>query len=70
MTLPAADPVHLPSLLRDLGLASSGSEARRLIEQGAVKVNGQRIDSDEVTRATLVGAVLQVGKRRFVKFTG
>jgi tyrosyl-tRNA synthetase len=69
VTLPAADPVHLPSLLRDLGLTSSGSEARRLIEQGAVKVNGQRIDSDEVTRATLVGAVLQVGKRRFVKFT-
>ena len=65
--LPAGDPVHLPSLLRELGLASSGSEARRLIEQGAVKVNGQKVLSEEVARTDLVGAVVQVGKRRFMK---
>lgn len=68
--LPAGDPVHLPSLLRDLGLAASGSEARRLIAQGAVKVNGQRVLADEVARKELVGAVVQVGKRRFVKLSG
>ena len=67
--LPAGDPVHLPSLLRDLGLAASGSEARRLIEQGAVKVNGQKILSEEVARSDLAGAVVQVGKRRFIKLT-
>lgn len=67
--LPAGDPVHLPSLLRDLGLAASGSEARRLIAQGAVKVNGQRVLADEVARTELVGAVVQVGKRRFVKLS-
>lgn len=67
--LPAGDPLHLPSVLRDLGLASSGSEARRLIDQGAVKVNGQRVDTEEIARADLVEAVVQVGKRRFIKFT-
>jgi tyrosyl-tRNA synthetase len=67
--LPPRDPVHLPSLLRDLGLASSGSEARRLIEQGAVKVNGQKALSEEVARPDLAGAVVQVGKRRFIKLT-
>jgi tyrosyl-tRNA synthetase len=67
--LPPGDPLHLPSLLRDLGLAASGSEARRLIEQGAVKINGDRVRSDEIPRAELEGAVVQVGKRRFVKLT-
>ena len=67
--LPADDPVHLPSLLRDIGLAASGSEGRRLIEQGAVKVNGHRVLTDEFAREGLVGAVLQVGKRRFVRLT-
>lgn len=65
--LPAGDPIHLPSLLRDLGLATSGSEARRLIEQGAVKINGQKVLSEQVVRSDLAGAVVQVGKRRFVK---
>ena len=67
--LPVGDPVHLPSLLRDLGLATSGSEARRLIEQGAVKINGQKVLSEEVARADLADAVVQVGKRRFIKLT-
>jgi tyrosyl-tRNA synthetase len=66
-TLPVGDPVHLPSLLRDLGLATSGSEARRLIEQGAVKINGRKVLSEEVVRSDLVGAVVQVGKRRFIR---
>ena len=67
--LPAGDPVHLPSLIRGLGLAASGSEARRLIEQGAVKVDGQRVMSEEIERRLLAGAVIQVGKRRFLRLT-
>ena len=67
--LPPGDPVHLPSLMRELGMASSGSEARRLIEQGAVKVNGQKVLSEELARSDLAGAVVQVGKRRFIKLT-
>jgi tyrosyl-tRNA synthetase len=59
--------VYLPRVLAELGLASSRSEARRLIEQQAVKVNGDSVATEEVALVDLRGAVLQVGKRRFVK---
>ena len=68
--LPDGDPLHLPTLLRDLGMVASGSEARRLIEQGAVKIDGQKVLTNEVARDLLVGAVIQVGKRRFAKLSG
>jgi tyrosyl-tRNA synthetase len=70
VALPAGDPVHLPALLVDgLGVASN-SEARRLIQQGAVKVNGEPAASVDIGRAVLTGALLQVGKRRFARLTG
>lgn len=62
------DPVSLPSLLRDTGLAASAGEARRLIQQGAVKVDGIRLESLEIARSSLAGQAVQVGKRRFVRF--
>jgi tyrosyl-tRNA synthetase len=65
--LPPEATISLPSLLRDAGMAASAGEARRLIQQGAVKLNGERIDSVEVGRSDLAGAALQVGKRRFVR---
>jgi tyrosyl-tRNA synthetase len=67
--LPDGDPVHLPALLTgSLGVASS-SEARRLIAQGGVKVNGEPAGGLDVPRADLAGALLQVGKRRFARLT-
>lgn len=68
--LGADDPVSLPSLIRDAGLAASGGEARRLINQGAVRIDGESVTDIEVTRSKLVGTVLQVGKRRFVRLRG
>jgi tyrosyl-tRNA synthetase len=66
--LPDGDPIHLPALLVErLGVGST-SEARRLIEQGGVKVNGEPIMELDVARARLEGATLQAGKRRFVRF--
>jgi tyrosyl-tRNA synthetase len=65
--LPADDPISLPGLIRDLGMAASGGEARRLITQGAVRVDGEPVTEVEVPRASLVGVVLQVGKRRFAR---
>jgi tyrosyl-tRNA synthetase len=65
--LPGGDPIHLPSLLREIGLVASGSEGRRLIASGAVKVNGVKVESEEQARNKLIGAVVQVGKRRFVR---
>jgi tyrosyl-tRNA synthetase len=69
VSLPDGDPVHLPALLVDrLGVAST-SEARRLIEQGGVKVNGAPASGLDVPRSALTGALLQVGKRRFARLT-
>lgn len=65
--IPSGDPVHLPAVLREIGVVTSASEARRLIRQGAVKVNGTPIDTDDVSRNVLLGAVVQVGKRRFIR---
>ncbi len=67
VALPDEDPVSLPGLIRDGGLAASGGEARRLIEQGAVRVDGEVVREIEIARAALAGKVLQVGKRRFAR---
>jgi tyrosyl-tRNA synthetase len=63
------DPVHLPKLIADGGLAASTSEARRLIGQGAVKLDGAAVSDLDLPRASLGGALLQVGKRRFARLT-
>jgi tyrosyl-tRNA synthetase len=66
--LPEGDPLHLPALLVErLGLDST-SEARRLIAQGAVKVDGEVVSDVDLPRERLAGALVQAGKRRFVRF--
>ena len=64
--LPPGDPVHLPALLA-AAFGVSTSEARRLISQGGVKVDGAAVTELDVPRERLAGAVLQAGKRRFVR---
>jgi tyrosyl-tRNA synthetase len=61
--------VWLPRLLTETGLASSNGEARRLMEQGGVRLNDQLMDDPnaEIDAAALSGAVLQVGKRKFLR---
>jgi tyrosyl-tRNA synthetase len=66
--LPDGDPVHLPALLAAHGLAGSTSEARRLIAQGAVRIEGNPVAELDVPRARLEGATVQAGKRRFMRF--
>lgn len=66
--LPDGDPVHLPALLQAHGLAASTSEARRLIAQGAVRVDGSPVEELDVPRVLLAGATIQAGKRRFMRF--
>ena len=60
--------VHLPALLA-AEFAISTSEARRLLAQGAVKVDGEPLDAAalDVPLDSLEGRVLQVGKRRFAR---
>ena len=64
--IPAGDPVHLPALLAACFDVST-SEARRLIAQGAVKIDDAQIGDLDVPRASLVGSLLQAGKRRFAR---
>jgi len=56
---------QVDELLVELKLADSRSEARRLLDQGGVRISGQRIENDSVTVAS--GDVIQVGKRRFIQ---
>ena len=66
--LPAGDPVHLPKLLVDhLGISST-SEARRLIAQEGVRIDGEPVAELDIPRSRLEGALVQAGKRRFMRF--
>jgi tyrosyl-tRNA synthetase len=60
--------VHLPALMAD-AFGLSRSEARRLLTQGGVRLNGDELDGAtlDVPADSLDGAVLQVGRRRFKK---
>ena len=61
--------VYLAKLLAEADLASGTGEARRLIDGGGVKINGETVPVKQynVDPSALVGATLQVGKRKFVK---
>jgi tyrosyl-tRNA synthetase len=58
--------VHLPALMAD-AFGLSRSEARRLLGQGGVKLDGAELSALDVPAEELDGVVLQVGKRRFKK---
>ena len=61
--------LRLPKLIAKLGLADSVAEANRLVEQGAVTLNGEKIMSlqSELDPSRPGTYVLKVGKRRFMK---
>jgi tyrosyl-tRNA synthetase len=65
-TLPQGDPLSIPSIIRSI-FDMSGSEARRLITQGAVSIDGVVVSDQEMARSALAGKVLRVGKRRFAR---
>jgi tyrosyl-tRNA synthetase len=58
--------VHLPAFIAD-EIGGSRSEARRLIAQGAVRLDGEALDAGDLDLAPerLDGRVLQVGRRQF-----
>ncbi|HZJ82676.1 MAG TPA: tyrosine--tRNA ligase [Clostridia bacterium] len=58
--------VDMTRLITEAGLAPSTSQARRLINQGAVKINGEKVDELK-TSALKHGDIVQVGKRKFIK---
>jgi tyrosyl-tRNA synthetase len=65
----AAEPIWIPKLMVTAGLAKSNGEARRLIEQGGVSIDGERIADPAATLPAKAPAthLIKVGKRHFVR---
>jgi len=57
----------IANLLKDAGLASSTSEAIRMINQGAVKIEGEKVTDTKLEVAVATENVFQVGKRKFAR---
>ncbi|MGV6808380.1 MAG: tyrosine--tRNA ligase, partial [bacterium] len=62
-----SDALPIGIILREAGLVSSTSEAIRMIKQGAVKIDGKRIEDTKFMINKGFSAIFQVGKRRFKK---
>jgi len=65
--IPSGDPVWICRLLTDVGLTASNGEARRMIKQGGVKVDGEKIVDPDLEIARSGASVFQVGKRKFMR---
>ncbi len=65
ITLAGDEPIWLPRLLTQTGLAASNGEARRAIQQGAVKIDGVKIMDVDRQVSLLDGMIIQNGKRKF-----
>jgi len=59
--------VWIVALMVESGLAPSKAQARRLIQQGGVDLEGQRLSDPEISLVLKSGAILKVGKRHFLK---
>jgi tyrosyl-tRNA synthetase len=60
-------PTNIVDIIHAAGFARSKSEARRLVQQGAVRLDDERVDDIGAEIDASVERVLQVGKRRFLK---
>ena len=63
------DGLALPQVLKQAGLTASTSEALRMIEQGGVKINGEKVSDKALKLARGERCVVQVGKRKFARVT-
>jgi tyrosyl-tRNA synthetase len=66
---PSGDGLPLAQVLKRAGLAASTSEALRLIEQGGVRINGEKVSDKGRRLASGERCVVQVGKRKFARVT-
>ena len=61
--------VPLPTLLRLAGLVASSSDGQRMVRQGAVRIDGERVEDPGARLAAGGEYTIQVGKRRFARVT-
>jgi tyrosyl-tRNA synthetase len=57
----------IANVLKEAGLTKSTSEALRLVKQGAVRLDGERISESDLALQVPGSHILQVGKRRFAR---
>ncbi len=62
-----ADGMPLANVLREAGLVSSTSEGHRMVKQGAVKCDGERLEDSRAQMQAGVSGIFQVGKRKFAR---
>ena len=67
ISLTASGPLWICKLLTDTGLTKSNGEARRLIQQGGVKIDGEKVENPDLEIDGRQALVLQAGKRRFAR---
>ncbi|MEN9680589.1 MAG: hypothetical protein RLZZ627_482 [Pseudomonadota bacterium] len=63
-----SDGYPIANLLKDLTLTASTSESIRMIKQGGVKIDGEKIEDGKLSLQKGAAGVIQVGKRKFAKF--
>jgi tyrosyl-tRNA synthetase len=63
----AHDSIPVAQLLKQANLVASTSEALRMIDQGGVKLDGEKVNDKAITLARGVTVTAQVGKRKFAK---
>jgi tyrosyl-tRNA synthetase len=63
----SGEPIRITQVLKETGLTASISEAMRMIDQGGVKIDGERVSDKAATMPPGGAAVLQVGKRKFAR---
>ena len=61
--------VAIATLLKEAGLTATTSEARRMVKQGAVRLDGVRVEDETLELKAGVRVLVQVGKRRFARVT-
>ncbi|AHF00619.1 tyrosyl-tRNA synthetase [Thiomicrospira aerophila AL3] len=59
----------LANLLKEAGLVDTTSEGHRMVKQGGVKLNGDKLSDSKAVMANLTSSVIQVGKRKFARVT-
>jgi tyrosyl-tRNA synthetase len=67
--LARGDGLPIAQVLKQAGLCASTSDAQRLLEQGGVKINGEKVSDRSLKLARGEQAVVQVGKRKFARVT-
>jgi len=64
--IPFSGELALPNILKDLGMVTSTSEALRLIKQGAVKIDQNKVESKDFKLEQNKKTLIQVGKKKFI----